>query len=51
MQNWQRKCIVTWPAVLNSLNIKFDFTSADVLILIFCHQKYCENNKNMKSSF
>ena len=51
MQNLHRKCIVIWLALLNNLNIKFNFASNDIFIESFYHQKLCEKNKNMKNSF
>ena len=51
MQNLHRKCILTWLAVLSSLNMKFNFVFNDIFIENFYHQKFCGKSKNIKTGF
>ena len=51
MQNYYRNRILTWLALLNDLNMKFNFMFNDVFTENAYHQKFCKKSKNIKTSF
>ena len=51
MQNWYRKYIVTWLALLDKFNIKFNFTPNDIFIKSVYHQKSFKKKQKHKNQF
>ena len=51
MQNFHRKCIAIWLALLSDLKMKFNFASNHIFIESVDHQKFCKKSENIKISF